>query len=149
MQRQSLPLVHNQTIDRDVLRMSPCVCSILVDLGDVTTSIEKIQRNMQLARSPVRDTSEVPFLAVTARDCDELARFAVENVHRIPLGRNIVNKLELWLMGVGLGTIGDHLKWSLKDHIQRQLLGSGAPDHRTRIAPNKFILRDIIETAWR
>ena len=74
---------------------------------------------MELARRPVRDTSEVPFLAVTARDCDELARFAVENVHGIPLGRNIVNKLELWLMGVGLGTIGDHLKWSLKDHIQR------------------------------
>ena len=28
-------------------------------------------------------------------------------------------------------------------------MGSGAHDHRTRIAPNKFILRDIIEAAWR
>src|SRR3984957_6250823 len=99
--------------------MSPCVCSILVDLSNVTTSIEKIQRNMELARRPVRDTSEVPVLAVTARDCDELARFAVENVHGIPLGRNIVNKLKLWLMSIGLRAIGDHLKRSLKDHVQR------------------------------
>ncbi len=116
-QCQLLLFGHDLSCDGDMLRMNCRVWSICIDLGHVLSCAKKIQRHMELPWRPVRGASELPLLAVTARDGDELTWFPIEHVHGVPLGRNVVDELEGGLIVVGLRTIGHHLERSLEDNV--------------------------------
>src|SRR5271168_5571819 len=102
---------------------------------------------MKLAWSPVGDASEIPFLPMTPSDRHELPWLAIENMHRVPLCRNITNKLKGRLISVSLRAVRHHLKWSLEDDIERKLLRSSAHHHGALIAGNKIVFCGTIEAA--
>src|SRR5260370_19189028 len=135
--------------DYYILRMSASVRGILVDFGAVAPRAEKVQGYMELARSPVGDAAEIPLISMAACDRHKLAWFTIENVHRVPLRRNIMNEFKRRLVRVGLGTIRHHLKWSLKDDVQRELLRSCPHHHGTLVASDEVVLCYIVKTARR
>jgi hypothetical protein len=68
-------------------------------------------------------------------------------MHRVPLRRNITNKLKSGLSSVSLRAVRHHLKWSLEDDIERELLRPSTHHHGALIAGNKIVFGGIIETA--
>ncbi len=117
MQGQLLPFVYDLHFDRHVLRISPCVHGILVDLRSVTACPKEVQRHMEFSRGPVGDTAEIPLVPMPACDRHELAGLAIENARGVPLGWNILDELERRLVSISLRAVRNHLNWRLEDDV--------------------------------